>query len=322
MEKPQIIHLLKRHLQTAVLIEFSTLPPYLCAFWSIHGDTDNARHVKKFILSIVQEEMLHMAMACNILNAIGGNPVLNDPAILPVFPCPLPGHSKTNNAFTVQLDKCCPASIKTFLRIEMPEELFGVKEHHDGWCTIAEFYEEIESLIRHELLTDADFGHGRQAGSKFNPGAGVLYEVRSREDALKALDEIIDQGEGHSGKMYDKDHQLTHYWKFQSVYDLMENDIWDYRKDVYDMAADPDENYVTEEAKILSENFNKVWTGLLDELHAAFNSDIPSLDRSIELMFQLKKPAVALMQIPLNGKSGNAGPVFCYRKNLSTLKNT
>ena len=30
--------------------------------------------VKKFILSIVQEEMLHMAMAWNILNAIGGNP--------------------------------------------------------------------------------------------------------------------------------------------------------------------------------------------------------------------------------------------------------
>ena len=86
----------------------------------------------------------------------------------------------------------------------MPEELFGMKVHHDGWCTIAEFYEEIESLIRHDELSDADFSHGRQVGKNFNPGAGVLYEASSQQDALKALEEIIDQGEGHSGKMYDK----------------------------------------------------------------------------------------------------------------------
>src|SRR6185369_7929815 len=139
MQKPTVLKKLKQHLQTAMMLELSTLPPYLCAMWSIHGTSEHAVQVKKFILSIVQEEMLHMAMACNILNAIGGNPVLNDPNTQPKFPCPLPGHSKTNNAFVVELNKCCPSSVATFLRIELPEEFYGTKNNPDGWCTIAEF---------------------------------------------------------------------------------------------------------------------------------------------------------------------------------------
>jgi rubrerythrin len=268
--------------------------------------------VKKFILSIVQEEMLHMAMACNILNAIGGSPVLNEPSMHPSFPCSLPGHSKTNNAFIVELNRCCPASIANFLKIELPEEFYGDKHHHDGWCTIAEFYDEIAALINNETLNDSDFNCGRQVGNKFNPAKGTLYEVHSRPDALKALEEIIDQGEGHSGKMYDKDHQLTHYWKFQAIYDLMQNEIWDYSSEVYQMAASPSESFFSDEAKKLNGQFNMAWSELLDELHAAFNSETPSLDKAIELMFRLKKPAVALMQMPLIGKAGNAGPTFRY----------
>ena len=95
MHKPEVLKKLKQHLQTAMLLELSTLPPYLCAMWSIHGTSEHAVHVKKFILTIVQEEMLHLSMACNILNAIGGSPVFNEPSIHPVFPCSLPGHSKT-----------------------------------------------------------------------------------------------------------------------------------------------------------------------------------------------------------------------------------
>jgi len=307
-----MLEILKQHLQTAMMLELSTLPPYLCAYWSIYGTSQNAENVKKYILSVVQEEMLHMAMACNILNAIGGNPVLNDASKLPSFPCPLPGHSKTNNAFRVELNKCCPQSIDTFLKIELPGEMFGDKHHEDGWCTIGEFYDEIETLIKSETLDDSDFNHGRQIGNNYNPAKGILYEVHSRDEALKALDEIIDQGEGHSGKMYDKDHQLTHYWKFKSVLDLMENDLWDYKSEVYDMASNPDESLFSEEAKKLNEQFNASWSLLLEEMHAAFNSLNPSMDKSIDAMFVLKKYAVDLMQIPLLNGQGNAGPTFKY----------
>ena len=55
---------------------------------------------------------------------------------------------------------------------------------------------------------------------------------------------------------------------------------------------------------------------MLDELHIAFNSETPDLDKAIALMFHLKKPAVALMQIPLIGRAGNAGPTFGYLREV------
>ena len=312
MTKPEVLQRLKQHLQIAVMLEFSTLPPYLCACWSIHGTSAHARQVRQFISSVVQEEMLHMAMACNILNAIGGRPVLNEPDLHPVFPCSLPGHSKTHHAFIVELNKCCPAALKTFLQIELPEAFNGDGHHPDGWCTIGEFYDEIASLLNHPALNDSDFAYGRQVGNQYNPARGILYEVHNRSDACKALEEIIDQGEGHSGKMYDQDHQLTHYWKFSAIYDLMENEIWNYEDEVYNMAPNPDERFFSAEAKKLNRQFCLAWTALLEEMHRAFNREAPSLDKSIEWMFRLKDPAIALMQIPLTGKAGNAGPTFSF----------
>jgi len=316
INKTEILKRLQGNLQTAVLLELSTLPPYLCAFWSIHGTSVHAQHVSKFIRSVVQEEMLHMAMACNILNAIGGKPVLNDPARLAAFPCSLPGHSKTSHAFTVSLNKCCPAAVETFLKIELPERVLKEKHHEDGWCTIGEFYDEIAALINSDQLNDQDFSHGRQVGNKFNPAAGTLYEVHSRGEALAALEEIIDQGEGHTSGLYDKDHQLTHYWKFQSIYDLMENEIWNYKDEVYDMTPDPDERFFSDKAKELNAQFNTEWSMLLNELQEAFSSKEPNLDQPIGRMFRLKEPAVALMQQPLIGKKGNAGPTFTFIHSL------
>lgn len=314
MAKQQVLHTLKKHLQTAIALEHSTLPPYLTAYWSIQGNSENALHVKNYFLSVIQEEMLHMAMACNILNAIGGTPKINDPLTLPAFPCSLPGHSKTNNAFLVHLDKCCPQSVTNFVQIEMPEEFMGSKHHADGWCTIGEFYDEITALIRHNSLSDIDFTFGKQLDNSFNPGKGKLYSVRNRQDALNALDEIIDQGEGHSGKLYNKDHELTHYWKFFAIRDLMQKNLWHYEEEVINMARDPDEKYFTAEARQLNNHFNMLYSELLDAMQAAFTSETPLLDEPIRIMYLLKEPASELMQIPLVGKEGNAGPTFRYMR--------
>src|SRR5207244_329121 len=55
-------------LQSAVSVEFSTIPPYLSALWSIK---DQMHPVAASIRDVVQEEMLHMALACNMLTALG-----------------------------------------------------------------------------------------------------------------------------------------------------------------------------------------------------------------------------------------------------------
>ena len=312
MDKHEILGVLKKHLQTAIELEHATLPPYLFAFWSIHGDSKDATHARGFFLSVIQEEMLHLAMVCNILNAIGGTPVLNDPSLLPAYPCALPGHSKTSNAFLVHLNKCCPKSIANFVQIELPETMASDQHPSDGWSTIGEFYDEIEALLRHDILTDADFLFGKQLAGSYNPGKGKLYTVHSKQDALDALNEVIDQGEGHSGKMYDEEHELTHYWKFRAIGELMENGLWDYKKDVFDVCMDPDDAYFTEEAKALNQMFNVLYSKMLDALQAGFTSEKPTIDEAIRIMFLLKDAARKLMNIPLESKGGNAGPTFNY----------
>ena len=73
---------LKRHLPTAIELEHSTIPPYLCALYSIK-DGDNQESAQ-IIKSVVIEEMLHMILAANVLkNAIGGARRINHPRFIP-----------------------------------------------------------------------------------------------------------------------------------------------------------------------------------------------------------------------------------------------
>ena len=76
-------------LQTAIRLEFSTLPPYLTAFFSIREGCNV--EVQDLICSVVMQEMLHMAQAANLLIALGGRPIINSHCFAPVYPGPLPG---------------------------------------------------------------------------------------------------------------------------------------------------------------------------------------------------------------------------------------
>ena len=81
---------LRGALQDAIRLEHSTIPPYLCALMTLSGDSDAVRSARRLITDIVVEEMLHMNLACNVLNAIGGAPELNRPDFVPSYPGPLP----------------------------------------------------------------------------------------------------------------------------------------------------------------------------------------------------------------------------------------
>src|SRR5216683_1641034 len=70
-------------LQTAMQLEFSTIPPYLCAQWSINADPSG---VADMIGNIVLQEMYHFALAGNMLTAIGGVPSIANAAFIPRYP--------------------------------------------------------------------------------------------------------------------------------------------------------------------------------------------------------------------------------------------
>jgi Ferritin-like len=79
---------LYHHLQGATELEHATIPIYLSALLSLKKGfmPDTA----SILRSVFMEEMLHMSVACNLLNARKGTPVINKPGIIPTYPGSLP----------------------------------------------------------------------------------------------------------------------------------------------------------------------------------------------------------------------------------------
>ncbi len=210
MSNVEVLATLQDDLQTALQLEQATLPPYLCAYWSINpkAASDGAKAARRRLLTVIREEMVHLAIACNILNATGGQPSLNgsNPKYpVPSYPGPLPGHSKTSNPFIVGLGPAGPASVQIFLDIELPR-YDDPAPPVGGWATIGEFYDEIIALCKQ--LSDTDFqskANGQasdasnpvldQNGYYQGPGSGTIYRVKSVAGAITGINEIIVEGE-------------------------------------------------------------------------------------------------------------------------------
>ncbi len=146
-------------LQAAIELEHSTIPPYLCAYWSIRaGATTPATvTIKGWIQSIVYQEMLHMGLACNLLTAIGGTPNIYCAGFVPRYPGPLPGHVRTG--LTVGLaglakdDANDPVKkkevVQTFMQIEYPElgPIALARAAVPEYRTIGDFYDAISKAF-------------------------------------------------------------------------------------------------------------------------------------------------------------------------------
>ena len=114
---------LQQHLQTAIELEHSTLPPYLCALYSLKdGSNEEARAV---LQSVALEEMLHLTLAANILNAIGGTPVLDSPRLMPGHPTTLP-HS--DGSVILSLRPFSREAVEGFMAVERPAPIDAVPE--------------------------------------------------------------------------------------------------------------------------------------------------------------------------------------------------
>ena len=103
---------LREHLQWAIELEHFTLPPYLCALYSL--DAVRNPEASEVVASVLVEEMLHMTLAANLLNAVGGHPRLDSPRMLPGYPRCLP-HGDCS--FEVPLLRFSPEALDVFLKI-------------------------------------------------------------------------------------------------------------------------------------------------------------------------------------------------------------
>jgi ferritin-like protein len=328
---------LREHLQTAIELELSTIPPYLCALYSIPDGTNlDAANV---IRGVVMEEMLHTALAANVLNAIDGQPRINDRNVIPKYPGYLP-HS--NKAFKVNLERFSKPAIKTFRKIEKPGPPKSPPEP-DNYKSIGLFYEAIELGLK-ELSEKGNIFTGdpsRQVTPEsYYGGGGEIIDIfdgsqTPLKQSLDALEEIVGQGEGICHTIYDSDHvefgqdaEYAHYFRFNEIHEgryYAKGDKPNKRPTgaplpvdwgaVYKMQKNPKmRNYRNN--KPLWQNaydFNRTYMTLLNVLHDAFNGQPDLLLNSVATMFDLKWQAIALMQMPIDGADGEmAGPSFEY----------
>ena len=327
---------LREHLQWAIELEHSTIPPYLCALYSIEpGRNPEAMSV---IGGVVVEEMLHLTLAANLLNAVGGRPRLDIPKMLPGYPRPLP-HS--DRSFEISLFRFGPEAIESFLKIEKPSPKIDHPEG-DNYETIGQFYQAIERGFR-ELsasLGEANVFCGdsaRQVSDQhFYSGGGRIVRVGNLATALAALEEIVEQGEGatHS-QVWDGDSdvfhperdQAAHYYRFQELKlgrRYLRGDTprsgptgdpisinWDA---VRPMLTNPRtaDHAVDSPIRLAQEEFNHSYCALLQRLEEVFNGAPQMLGTAIGAMYTLKALAQGLMQMPTEDGLETAGPTFEY----------
>lgn len=223
---------LRSHLQWAIEVELSTIPPYLYAMYAIEDKTSDAYGL---IRSVAVEEMLHLALVSNLLSGVGGTPTLYDKEVVPSFPTPLPHHTPKLMLNLKEPDVNLIENV--FLQIEQPMRTDSVSSD-DEFGSIGEFYLSIEDALERldedyklfEQSRDSVARATNQAYQLSNPNyyspvefdsekSGGLHGISDLSGAEDAVETIIHQGEGLRDHRYaDPDHkELTHYYKFKRM---------------------------------------------------------------------------------------------------------
>jgi hypothetical protein len=317
---------LQKALQSAIELEHATLPTYLYALYSIEPGRNT--EIAGLLLSVILEEMLHMRLACNILNAIGGSPMIDRPGFVPTYPGPLPGG--VEGGLVVPLSPFSQDLVENvFMVIEEPEhplEFPGRLELAPN-VTIGQFYTAIGKQI-------AAAGEGIFTGAESLQVTGGLGDyhvapITGVASALAAIETIVEQGEGTTKEPLDGEGELAHYYRFAEISRgrlLVANPspppAYAYAGDaipfdpsgVRRLVVNPTrETYAAgSEARQANDNFNYTYTSLLKSLHATFNGQPDELLTAVGLMESCKQQAIDMGTLDV-GNGVMAGPSFGFQ---------
>ena len=192
-------------LQTAFELEWSTIPPYMVAILSTKLTAN--REAANLIRGVMMEEMLHMALVANVLNAVGGT-VHIGPDNVPSYPLRL---FKDRNV-TLNLAPFSAENVATFMKIEEPQ------------TSVGKFYRGIVALLE-ELDKKGKLFTGdpsRQLHDDYYWGGGnEIIPVKDLDSAKRALSIVIDKGEGageHPPFTPEAPLQMAHYYRLAEVH--------------------------------------------------------------------------------------------------------
>jgi hypothetical protein len=351
--RESVIHLLTE----AAEIEHNLLCSYLYAAFSLKdgsdggfqpGEADAVNAWRRSILGVAVEEMSHLALVNNLLVALGGAAHFDRPN-LPVAPGYHPA------GFVIRLVPLTKATLDHFIYLERPADA-PVREGAGGYRerapvrretipgsltpstpdyeTIGEFY----AGIRSDLIAFAN-AHGNAA---FLPSSRArqltpevldvpgLMEIATLEDAIAALDMIVEQGEGSSCAK-----QKCHFSRFSAMrrqWDELEASnpaFRPYREAAHDpVMRRPEEGlkrvWITHSrAARLLDLGNAVYGLALALLRHCYAAQVPASLRaqlavaSVKLMRALGILGPVLTLLPAQQKSdARAGLTFAVPRNL------
>jgi hypothetical protein len=212
---------IKGALQSAIELEWSTLPVYLSALFSLEVQNYTAYNL---IRSVAMEEMVHMAIAANILSALGEPPRIK--TIKVSYPAQgLPGGAEPE--LRVGLAQLSRRQLETFMSIERPEFLLRQVYQDENYPTISIFYDGIRRAIRDNATAVREAVHrggpSNQVGDIIGfTSISATSSVDPVDQILQGIEEIIEQGEGASrGSLFTgegSEDEESHYAKFAELY--------------------------------------------------------------------------------------------------------
>jgi hypothetical protein len=306
---------LREHIELAIRVELSTIPPYLFAMYSIEDQTSEAAHL---IRSIVVEEMLHAVLATNLLLAVGGTPDFAGTAYIPRYPMQLPHHRPP---LTLDLAPCSLEVVRElFMRIEQPET-HGAPAEPDEFETLGQFYHALEIGLaevsdRFDLFSNPQTGSQLSNPTFYQPVAmdeedsGGLVLITDLDSAIKAIEIIVHQGEGMSDEKWaDPDHrELTHYYKLAQI-----SDGTSPLGAIRNVGSNPRTEDYPDTIQVVSRLFNSIYRGLYLAMNRMF-TDEANQGRAVGVLYLLMADVLSnlahfLVQQPI-GNGQFAAPTF------------
>lgn len=318
-----------RALQMALQIEFGTLPPYLYALYSIKPETNAAATAR--VKSVVMQEMIHFCLDCNILNALGGSPLIADASVVPTYPGSLPGDL---GGLTLHLLPFSADAMQQGMNIETPED--GPIDFPEekllaapAFQTIGQFYHALDRYLASLPATAWHANRNQITDAQFL--AGDLFAVNNYADAHRAIEVIVSEGEGSRVTPLDFAGELAHYYRFEEVQrnqlltkaDNPEGYAWGVPLGVdwtaaYPAIADPGRHDFSGDppaAQAIQRQCNAAYSLMLRELQRAVNGEPARLGNAVRSMFELRMAALQAFNTPLADGVSVAGPAFLFDPN-------
>jgi hypothetical protein len=308
---------LLKQLRIAIKIELTTIPLYLYSMYSLKFNRDDDLNYKagvearNRILTVVHQEMLHLALAGNLYKSIAGSspgPVLYSARAIPKYG---DDHTILKTKIPLRLERCQKSNLECFLKIEAPYEEPSSAQMHlleldgtDKYASIGQFYANIEKLLL-SCGPTFPFENPKKQFSKAEFFPETMVQIVDKSSAQKALQTIIDQGEGSVGV------QEAHYQMFLDLYHRRKQwNCWPVKTSpkTADYAALP---FV----EALSQAFNAAYCYLLITIEKTWRVKDAVIRRKLvgnihPLMIDVLTPlALVLVKQPLN-REENAGPSF------------